>query len=42
VLCLIDHGYNVTIIDNLDNAFEEAWKSVIPPPFNQGVMPQFL
>ncbi|BDA49464.1 Bifunctional UDP-glucose 4-epimerase and UDP-xylose 4-epimerase [Coccomyxa sp. Obi] len=26
VLCLLDHGYNVTIVDNLDNAFEEAYK----------------
>ena len=26
VLCLLEHGYHVTIIDNLDNAFEEAYR----------------
>lgn len=26
VLCLLEHGYYVTIIDNLDNAFEEAYR----------------
>ncbi|KAK9807927.1 hypothetical protein WJX73_003338 [Symbiochloris irregularis] len=26
VLSLLDHGYHVVIIDNLDNAFEEAYK----------------
>lgn len=26
VLCLLDHGYDVTIVDNLDNAFEEAYR----------------
>ena len=25
VLSLLDHGYSVTIIDNLDNSFEEAY-----------------
>jgi hypothetical protein len=26
VLSLLDHGYSVTIVDNLDNAFEEAYR----------------
>ena len=26
MLCLLEHGYYVTIIDNLDNAFEEAYR----------------
>jgi hypothetical protein len=26
VLSLLDHGYRVTIIDNLDNSFEEAYR----------------
>lgn len=26
VLSILDHGYHVVIIDNLDNAFEEAYK----------------
>ena len=26
VLCLLEHGYYVVIIDNLDNAFEEAYR----------------
>lgn len=26
MLSLLDHGYAVTIIDNLDNAYEEAYR----------------
>ena len=26
VLSLLDHNYTVTIVDNLDNAFEEAYR----------------
>ena len=26
VLCLLEHGYYVVIIDNLDNAFQEAYR----------------
>lgn len=26
MLCLLEHGYYVTIVDNLDNAFEEAYR----------------
>ena len=26
VLCLLEHGYYVVVIDNLDNAFQEAYR----------------
>ncbi|KAK9905085.1 hypothetical protein WJX75_009459 [Coccomyxa subellipsoidea] len=42
VLCLIDHGYNVTIIDNLDNAFEEAWKRMQELAGDKASMMKFI